>query len=650
MEFIQVLVPSILDYPLTYSNDLDSLEVGQIVEVELRKKKILGIVWEKNLTSSIQNIKPILKATSLFFDKNFLEFIEKFASYTLTPLGLVAKQILNFSYQDLEKIINQDIDEKLIALDNSQIELDNYQKIALEKITQKNEGFQTFFLDGVTGSGKTEVFLEAVLDCLKRKKQALILMPEIALTTNFVQRFTKHFGIKPLLWHSQTSEKDKRKIWKLIIEKKPIVVVGARSALFLPFHNLGLIVIDEEHDSSYKQEDKIIYNARDMSVLRAYLGNFNIVLVSATPSLETYVNTLSGSYHHLILPKKFFNSPVPKTEIVDKKDIGNKNITPLLIQHIKQNLSQKQQTLLFLNRRGYAPLVICKKCGHRFKCIRCSTWLVFHKSYNRMQCHYCSYNLPMAHTCPECQGEDCFFALGAGVEKIYEEVKDNFPNANVMIATSDLINTKSKSEKMIQDILENKVDIIIGTQILAKGHHFPDLTLVGVIDADLGLSGVDLRATEKNFQVLHQVSGRCGRQDKAGTVVIQTFFPQNLIVQSIANQNRDDFLKLEIEQRQISDMPPFSRLTAFIFTSRDEIFLKNFVINFAKKIPQHDQVMILGPIPAPLNFLNNQYRWRLLFKYPKNFSIQNWIKSWLKKESIDKNVKLTMDVDPKSFL
>lgn len=652
MNFVQVLLPFILDYPLTYNCiDAGELQIGQLVEVTLRSKLTIGIVWSKSEQKFEGKVKPILNQLPIILSSSVLQFIEKFAHYNIAPLGWVAKQVLSLDHKDLIKI-SQLPKLSPFILDLPSIQLSESQLLASQKIHQNLGAFSTFLLDGVTGSGKTEVFLEAVTSSVKQGYQVLILMPEIALSTHFMHRFNQNLQA-PLMWHSKISVANKRKVWQHVVGAKPMVVVGARSALFLPFNNLGLIIVDEEHDNSYKQEEQILYNARNMAVLRGSASNSTVVLVSATPSLETLYNATSGRYKHLTLSDRFGVAQMPAMHIIDKKtDKHPKSqwLSKSLIKAMEQKLKQKQQTLLFLNRRGYAPLTFCKSCGYRFTCKHCDICLVQHKRTNKLHCHYCDFTRIIPSNCPNCNEDNSFIVCGLGVEKIQEEIEGLFPKARLLVVTSDLINTAKKAEIMVDDILQQKVDIIIGTQMLAKGHHFPNLTLVGVIDADLSLQSGDLRAAEKNFQLLHQVSGRCGRAEQAGEVYIQTFYPDNPIIQALAAQDRDSFVNLELSDRKTHNMPPFGRLTAFIFSSKNESLVEKAAMQFTYKIPNHPHITILGPISAPLNFLQGKYRWRLLLKYPNNFAIQSWIKSWLPFNTIDNKVRLIIDVDPQSFM
>ncbi|MGB4056884.1 MAG: primosomal protein N' [Alphaproteobacteria bacterium] len=516
----------------------------------------------------------------------------------------------------------------------------------------KEKGFKVSLLDGVTGSGKTEVYFEAVAAALKGGKQVLILLPEIALSNAFLDRFKARFGCAPALWHSGLSPGQRKTTWRGVAEGESKVVVGARSALFLPYQDLGLIVVDEEHDPAYKQEEGIIYNARDMAVVRARLGNIPAVLVSATPSLETVHNAWGGRYEHLHLPDRFGGARLPEVKIIDlrvDKPERQNFIAPTLRTAIVDTVQAGEQVLLFLNRRGYAPLTLCRTCGHRLNCPRCTAWLVEHKGGGRLQCHHCGYYTKPPKNCPECGDVDCLAVCGPGVERIIEEVKEFFPEARTVLMASDTADTHEKLKAMLDDIHQKKVDVIVGTQIIAKGHHFPNLTLVGVIDADLGLNGGELRAAERTYQMLHQVSGRAGREEKKGTVFLQTFMPEHKIMKALAQEARDGFLEAEAHERESAHMPPYSRLAGIIVSGREE----GAVIGVAKELgriaPQGEGVQTLGPAPAPFARLRGKYRYRLLVRVDKAVNIQKKISEWVGQLKIPSSVRVQIDIDPQSF-
>ena len=521
----------------------------------------------------------------------------------------------------------------------------------LKKAVNEN-AYRPILLDGVTGAGKTETYFEAVAETLKQGRQVLILLPEIALSNAFLCRFKSRFGCAPALWHSNLTPTQRRVTWRGVAEGECKVIAGARSSLFLPFQNLGLIIVDEEHDPAYKQEEGVIYNARDMAVARAHMGKIPIALVSATPSLETIHNAWNGRYQHLHLPDRFGGARLPDIKIIDMKNDRPERqhfISPTLKKAIADNLAAGEQSLLFLNRRGYAPLTLCRACGHRMECPRCSAWLVEHKKSGRLQCHHCDYQIGIPKTCPICAAPDSFVVCGPGVERIFEEAKAAFPEARTMILASDTAETGDQLRTMLDDIKNHKVDIIIGTQIIAKGHHFPNLTCVGVIDADLGLNGGELRAAERTYQLLHQVAGRAGREQKKGHVYLQTWMPEHRIMKALANGERDQFLEVEAYEREQARMPPYARLAGIIIAGRDESEVRNIAQALGRAAPQAPNFQTFGPAPAPFAKLRGKYRYRLLARSDKAINIQKTIGAWLKSVKIPSTVRVSIDIDPQSF-
>ncbi len=513
-------------------------------------------------------------------------------------------------------------------------------------------GYHAALLDGVTGAGKTEVYFEAMAEALRQGRQALLLLPEIALSNAFMERFEQRFGCRPALWHSALTPAQRRKTWRGVAEGRTKVIVGARSALFLPFADLGFIVVDEEHDPAYKQEDNVIYNARDMAVVRAHLGKIPILLVSATPSLETIANAWAGRYAHLHLPDRHGGATLPDIHIIDMKaDKPERQhfIAPTLHKALEETMAAGQQSLLFLNRRGYAPLTLCRTCGHRMDCPRCTSWLVEHKKSRRLQCHHCGYGVPMPKTCPSC-GDGNLAACGPGVERMLEEVKESFPEARTIVLASDTAESQEELRAILQDIRDHKYDIVIGTQIIAKGHHFPKLTLVGVIDADIGLKGGDLRAAERTYQLLHQVAGRAGREQLKGRVYLQTFYPGNKVMQAMAGHERDAFLDAEAHEREVAHMPPYSRLAAIIVAGKDEKQVTDVASTFGRHAPQGQGIQTFGPAEAPLYRLRGLYRRRLLVRADKELNIQKALEEWTGAIKIPSTVRVYIDIDPQGFL
>jgi len=517
----------------------------------------------------------------------------------------------------------------------------------------KAKEFKPFLLDGVTGSGKTEVYFEAVTEAIKQGQQVLVLLPEISLSAQFLERFRKRFGVEPAVWHSETGEAQRRLTWRGVAEGQTKFVVGARSALFLPYQNLGLIIVDEEHDASYKQEEGVIYHARDMALVRAKFGGFPIALVSATPALETAVNTEQGKYDRLILPSRHGGATLPDMHVIDmriEKPPRQCFISPTLREAIKKTVESGEQAMLFLNRRGYAPLTLCRNCGFRFQCPSCTAWLIEHRRTGRLHCHHCGYSTKTPDICPECEEEESLTACGPGIERLAEELKMFLPEAKPLILASDLTNSPKAIASAITQITDGDVNVIIGTQIIAKGHHFPELTCVGIVDADLGLSGGDLRAGERTFQLLHQVSGRAGRGLKPGHVYVQTFMPDHRVLQALVANDRDVFLAVEAKEREEAHMPPFGRLASLIVSGPEEGALDYFCRTLAVQAPRYDGVQILGPAPAALAILRGKHRRRFLIKTDKNVSVQKVIQTWLSAIKVPNPIRLKIDIDPQNFM
>jgi len=515
--------------------------------------------------------------------------------------------------------------------------------------------FSVSLLDGVTGSGKTEVYFEAVARTLEQGRQALIMLPEIALTSQFMDRFKARFGAPPAEWHSALSGPERGRIWKAAATGEARVIVGARSALFLPYADLGLIVVDEEHDPGFKQEDRVHYQGRDMSVVRAHLGRAAVVLASATPSIESHVNARTGRYRHLILPGRYTGVDLPEITPIDLRSAPPEKgrwLSPVLVEAMAETMAKRQQTLLFLNRRGYAPLTLCRSCGHRIECPQCTAWLVEHRFRNRLNCHHCGFSMPLPSKCPKCGEADSLVACGPGVERIDEEVRERFPEARIALLSSDLIPSLTEMRDIIKRIEGGEIDIIIGTQIVAKGHHFPDLSIVGVIDGDLGLAqGADPRAAERTFQLLHQVTGRAGRALAKGAGYIQTHMPEHPVMDAIVRGDREAFIEREIRTRQLAMLPPFGRLASLIVSARHKETAESVARDIARRAPAAPRIEVLGPAEAPISVIRGRYRWRLLLKAPRELDIQAYLRAWLAEiPEIKGDLRLTVDIDPYSFL
>ncbi|MBI1301854.1 MAG: primosomal protein N' [Alphaproteobacteria bacterium] len=541
------------------------------------------------------------------------------------------------------------------------VDLSEDQQAAADELCTdvKSGAFSTTLLDGVTGAGKTEVYFEAVAEALRQDKQVVIMLPEIALSNAFLNRFKKRFGCSPALWHSHLTPAQRRTTWRGVAQGDSRVVVGARSALFLPYKELGLIIVDEEHDPAYKQEDGVIYHARDMAVVRGAIGKIPVCLVSATPSLETMMNVWDGKYKHLVLPSRFGGAFLPDISVVDlREDKPEKQrfLSQSVLDEIQVRLEKGEQSLLFLNRRGYAPLTLCRTCGHRMECPRCTAWLVEHKRSGKLHCHHCGFYSQIPKDCPECDDKDSFAACGPGVERIFEEAKANFPDARIMVLASDTAESNEELKSMLDKIIAGEVDIIIGTQIIAKGHHFPNLTFVGVVDADLGLKGGDLRAAERTYQMLHQVAGRAGREkDKKGHVMLQSWMPEHRIMKEMAEEGRDEFLNVEAAEREVALMPPFTRLAAIIVAGREEQQVLETAKALGKTAPQGVteqgyRIQTLGPAPAPLARLRGKYRYRLLVRADKKIKLQETVAAWVHNIKTPSTVRVYIDIDPQSFL
>jgi primosomal protein N' (replication factor Y) (superfamily II helicase) len=517
-----------------------------------------------------------------------------------------------------------------------------------------NGSFHVALLDGVTGSGKTEVYFEAIAETIRRGKQSLILMPEIALTGQFLDRFARRFGVRPLEWHSELSPRTRQRNWAAISSGEAPVVVGARSALFMPYADLGLIVVDEEHDQAYKQEDGAHYHARDMAVVRAHIAKIPIVLASATPSVETEVNARKGRYQRILLPSRFGGQHMPHIEAIDLRRQApprGRFISPLLAEQIRLAIERREQALLFLNRRGYAPLTLCRACGHRFACTICDAWLVDHRFRQRLVCHHCGFSMPRPHVCPNCAAEESLVAVGPGVERLQEEAAELFPDSRTMVLSSDLVTSIETMRSELNEIAEGRVDIIIGTQLVAKGHHFPRLNLVGVVDADLGLSNGDPRAAERTFQLLNQVIGRAGRDQGRGVGYLQTHQPEHPVMKALVACDRDAFYASEIEARERAHYPPFGRLASLIVSAGDRPTAEGFARRLATVAPIDQRVQVLGPAEAPLAVIKGRYRFRLLVKSLRNVDLSAYLRQWLAAGPKPKgNLKLEVDVDPQSFL
>lgn len=648
-------------YTYAVPEGMDAPVAGTYVEVPLGARKVLGCVWDdvpddvpptklKSILQVFGDVPPMPEAQR--------RFIERVAAYTVSERGEVLKMALSAPKALTGKRSIRKLEAPCTAPDiahgNTAFTRDQENAADMLRDAVRADAFACTLVDGVTGAGKTEVYFEAVAEALAQGRQALVLLPEISLSTAFLGRFAARFGCLPALWHSGLSEAQRKVTWKAVARGESRVVIGARSALFLPYADLGVIVVDEEHDQAYKQEDGVRYHARDMAVLRGHAAQHAVVLVSATPSLETFYNVRARKYDCVRLPDRFGGAALPDVALVDmRRDSPERGqfLSPPLRAEIARTLAAGEQSLLFLNRRGYAPLTLCRSCGHRMACDHCSAWLVEHKSARRLSCHHCGTSQPMPHACPKCNAADSLVPIGPGVERIAEEVREAFPQARCVTLASDTAGDDGAAlHQSLEAIRNHGVDIIIGTQIIAKGHHFPKLTLVGVVDADLGLSGGDLRASERTWQLLHQVAGRAGREAAAGHVLLQTWMPENRVMQSLCAHDRDAFVAVELEERAQAHMPPYGRLAAIIVAGANPAQAEGAARALAQAAPQADGLAILGPAQSGIYKLRGLYRWRLLLCADRTFPVQDYIHDWLAGVKTPSAVRVSVDIDPYSFI
>ncbi|WP_264375225.1 MULTISPECIES: replication restart helicase PriA [unclassified Wolbachia] len=649
---VDVLLPLPIDQLFSYVVEEDTeVSIGDYVVVPFGRKRLIGIVWRES-SKSDRELKFIEQKVDLpSIRPKLIEFAEWVAQYNVIPIGMLAKVIMGgvLKVNQIDKLVCTKQKQEISEID---CQLNPEQQAARDKIISNLNEYSVTLLDGETGSGKTEVYLSVIARLIEivNDAQVLILLPEIVLTSQLVNRVHSQISGNIAEWHSGLTPKARRNNWLNIANGSAQIIIGARSALFLPYKNLKLIIVDEEHDSSFKQEQGIIYNARDMAIILAKLENIPIILSSATPLLETIYHVKKGNYNHVKLTERFGGAELPHIKVVNNKQwISNE-----LFEGIKQTIEKKQQVMLFLNRRGYAQLAVCKKCGYKISCSNCTVWLTYHKKKNVLLCHHCSYQLKLPEKCSNCQSEQSLLLYGVGIERLVEEIVKLIPNAKTAIISSD----QKSLGNVIDSVLKEEVNIIIGTQVIAKGHNFPKLTLVGVINADLGLENSDLRAAEKTYQLLHQVAGRSGRFNEKGTVIVQTNNPESLIIKALQQQKRDLFYEIELESRRKAKMPPFSRLIALIVCGKDQFAtqkaaneITNFLHNQFSTTSQHltlKEFEIFGPSPAAINFLNNKYRYRVLLKIYNNHSL--FIKKKLKHCcNLSSNIEVTIDVDPVSF-
>ena len=643
----QVLLPKVFNFPFTYKSSSDC-KIGDLVEVPFGLKKEIGVIW-KNKYSEPQNIKLklIKRKTKFSIDKKLIDFIEWFSSYNMVPIGLVLKMVIGNPDRFLKK---EDIFNNSIINKTKKFILNKEQLQALNFLETKNTGFNVSVLQGTTGSGKTLVYFERIKKIIKKNYQALVLLPEIFLTNDFKSRFEEYFGFEPAVWHSKITPKQKRVIWKGVINNNIKILVGARSALLLPFKKLGIIIVDEEHDSSYKQDEGVVYNARDMAISRASFEKIPIHLVTSVPSIETYNNILNKKYRHINIHKRFENYPLPKTKIINLNinKIKEKYVAKETVDLVKTYLTKGDQVLFFINRRGYSPYLICKKCGYKHVCSNCSLYLTFHKLKNKAICHHCSFQKELKTKC-QSSGNCEFIMYGPGVEKIFEEVKEIFPNKKARIFSSDYLKTKEKTKNLFNEIYKNKIDILVGTQMISKGFNFPRLNCIIVIDADFSGRGYDLRATEKNIQLYHQLSGRAGRFSQESLIIYQTLTPQDTTLNDLIENKSEELLKNELFLRKKNKLPPFIRLISIIISSKDRSLSLQGAKEVKLKLKQINDLEVLGPVDSPLLKIKKNFRSRLLIKFNNRFLMQKKIANVLNRLKISPKIKLMVDVDPINF-
>ena len=649
---VPVLIPKLFNFPFTYNTEANRpLKVGDIVIVPFGKKEEIGVVWDREQTSQkkikIKNI--VKKIEKISIDRKLVDFINWFSMYNLTSKGMVLKMCLG-DKKNILRLENERFEKNIFKKKKYNLNLE--QKISLKDLKKFSEKASVSVLQGVTGSGKTLVYFERIKDTLIKNKQALVLLPEIFLTNQFNDRFKEYFGYEPSVWHSKISLKKKRQIWQGVIKNKIQLVIGARSSLLLPFKNLGLIIVDEEHDASYKQSEGLIYNARDMAISRSSFEKIPIHLVTSVPSLETFNHIKNKKYNHTEIKNRFSHYPLPDTKIINlnaKKLKKNEFISEEALTLVNEYLKKDEQILFFLNRRGYSPFLVCKNCGYKHSCPDCSIYLTFHKSINKLICHHCGFKTNKDRNCKK-EKKNCEFNMyGPGVEKIYDELKIKFPKKNIKIFSSDFLSNKKESINTIKQIEDNKINILVGTQMISKGFNFPKLNCIVVIDADFSGKGYDLRTTEKNIQLYNQLSGRAGRFSKKSLIIYQTITPSSETLKDIIAKNPEQFLINELILRKQNKLPPFYRLISLIILSETENYSLRGAQEIKKKLMLIKDIDVLGPVNSPIFKVKRRFRTRLLIRSKKTQLIQKKIGHLLKNLKISKKIKLMVDVDPINF-
>ena len=646
-----ILLPNIFNHPFTYESDL-KLKIGDFVEVPFGKSKIIGVVWdefEKKNNKTFQIKKIIKKLDIPNLKKGLITFLNWFSEYNIVPKGMALKLVL-LSGKTIKKFDYKFYENYSKNIKPKSIELTLEQEKSLNQINNSNKKFNVHVLQGTTGSGKTIVYFEALKKILEKGNQGLIMLPEIGLTSQFERKFIEFFGFQPAIWHSGITKKNREIIWGGVIQGEIKVVIGARSSLFLPFKNLGLIIVDEEHDQSYKQDEGVIYNARDMAISRASFENIPINLITAVPSIETYENIKKKKYNISKLQQRYLNASLPNYEIINMNKVKLEKHSWLsreILKKVNFHLEKKDQILFFLNRRGFSPNVLCKKCFNSFSCPNCSINLVYHKNKNHLLCHYCGFKSLLERNCIK-EGNCELIFSGPGVERISEEVKKNFPSKKVEIFSSDTMNKKGFKDKL-EKITNNEIEILVGTQLISKGFHFPKLNCIVVVDIDLSSLGHDLRGAEKNLQLYHQLSGRAGRTGQSSTVYFQTYNSNTQMISDITNKNPEGFLEKEIEIRKQNNLPPFQRFISLILTGENENKLEKEAIKFKNFLQNKINGKILGPVSAPIFRIKRKFRVRLLIRGSKTLKLQNSLSLIIPKYKFLSGIKLSVDVDPINF-
>ena len=646
-----ILLPNIFNYPFTYESNLD-LKIGEYVSVPFGKNKLTGVVWDKleeNEQKKFKLKKVFKKLKVKPLKKTTINFLNWFSEYNIIPKGMALKLML-LSNNAIEDNIKNNFQVFESNIKNNSIKLSEDQKKSLKEMVILNNKFRVHVLQGTTGSGKTFVYFEALKSIIKKGFQGLILLPEIGLTGQFEQKFVEYFGFNPAVWHSGISKKKKEIIWNGISNGKIQVIIGARSSLFLPFKKLGIIIVDEEHDQSFKQDEGITYNARDMAIARASFENIPINLITAVPSVETYENIKKGKYGLSRLNQRYQNASLPNYEIINLNNSKLEKQSWLsneIIKKVNSHLEKKDQVLFFLNRRGFSPHVLCNKCYTSFSCPNCSINLVYHKNKGNLLCHYCGYKSHLKRDCSK-EGNCEFIFSGPGVERISDEVKRKFPDKKIEIFSSDTMNKKDSMDKL-DKIIKNETNILVGTQLISKGFHFPSLNCIVVVDIDLSSQGHDLRGAEKNLQLYHQLSGRAGRTGKPAMVYFQTYNHDTKVIDDITNKNPDIFLERELEIRKKNKLPPFQRFISLILTGENEHKLETEALGFKNFIETKIEGRVLGPVNAPIFRLKRKFRVRLLIRGIKSMKVQNSIAKIIPNYKFASGIKLSVDVDPINF-